>query len=83
MWDRITRFFLGSETIFLARIQTILGIVATIITYVDPSILAGVLPSEWFPWFLLIHGVMLEYLRRRRDPALAERRDTEPDWGVD
>ncbi len=66
MWKRITRFFKGSETIFLARLQVAVGIAAVVITYVDPQLLAPLLPTEWTPWLVVAHGFALEYLRRRR-----------------
>ncbi|MEW9808606.1 hypothetical protein [Mesorhizobium marinum] len=66
MWTRIKAFFADSETIFWARLQVFIGAVAEIVTYVDPQVLAPVIPHEWFPIFLVINGVLTEYLRRRR-----------------
>ncbi|MER9574909.1 hypothetical protein NKJ93_02460 [Mesorhizobium sp. M0028] len=66
MWTRIKKFFSGSETIFWARFQAALGVVAAVVTYVDPQVLSPIIPSEWFPWFLVINGVLTEFLRRRR-----------------
>lgn len=66
MWQRIKKFFSESETIFWARLQTFLGIVAAIVTYVDPAVLQPVLPAEWFPLLVLANGIFTEYLRRRR-----------------
>lgn len=66
MWERIKSFFRGSETLAWARLQVAIGSVAGVVTYVDPSLLAGVLPAEWFPWVLLLNGLATEYLRRRR-----------------
>ncbi len=66
MWTNIKNFFLGSETIFWARMQAFIGIVAGIVTYVDPQMLAPVIPSEWFPYFLVVNGVFTEFLRRHR-----------------
>lgn len=81
MWQRIKSFFRGSETLAWARLQTALGLVAGALTYVDPSILAPVMPAEWFPWFLLFNGLATEYLRRRRaDDLRVPERD--PDWDV-
>ena len=65
MWQHIKRFFKNSETIFLARLQVLLGTVLEIVATVDPSLFAPVV-GEWFPVFLIIHGVMMEILRRRR-----------------
>lgn len=69
MWIRIKAFFSGSETIAWARLQTLLGTVATVLTYVEPTVLAPIIPSEWFPLFLVANGLATEFLRRRRDPA--------------
>lgn len=66
MWTRIKRWFRDSETIFWARLQVVLGAFAAVVTYVDPAILAGVLPGGWLPWVVLCNGVATEYLRRRR-----------------
>lgn len=66
MWTRIKNFFAGSETIFWARLQAFIGVVAGIVTYVDPQVLAPVIPSEWFPAFLVVNGILTEFLRRRR-----------------
>ncbi|MER8455866.1 hypothetical protein NKH24_06965 [Mesorhizobium sp. M1300] len=66
MWTRIKKLFSGSETIFWARFQAALGVVAAVVTYVDPQVLSPIIPSEWFPWFLVINGVLTEFLRRRR-----------------
>ena len=66
MWAKIKAFFAGSETIFWARLQTILGAAAIAITYVEPTVRAPIIPSEWFPLFLFANGVATEFLRRRR-----------------
>lgn len=73
MWQRIRRFFLGSETIFWARLQAALGAAAILLTYVEPAVLAPMIPSAWFPLFLVINGIATEYLRRRRDEELRRR----------
>ncbi|MER8602777.1 hypothetical protein NKH48_03145 [Mesorhizobium sp. M1233] len=66
MWSRIKKLFSDSETIFWARFQAALGVVAVVVTYVDPQVLSPIIPSEWFPLFLVINGVLTEFLRRRR-----------------
>lgn len=66
MWQRIKKLFHDSETIFWARFQAILGVLAAIVTYVDPAVLRPILPADWFPWLLVVNGVFTEYLRRRR-----------------
>lgn len=68
MWDRIKTFFRDSETIFWARLQVFVGLAAQVVTFVDPSVLAPVLPADWLPWALVLNGVGTEYLRRRREP---------------
>lgn len=70
MWQRIRDFFKDSETIFWARLQAFIGIVAVIVTYVQPEVLAPVLPPSWAPWLVVANGFFTEYLRRRRDEAL-------------
>ncbi|RWK79646.1 MAG: hypothetical protein EOR51_12115 [Mesorhizobium sp.] len=66
MWTRIKSYFSDSETIFWARLQAAIGVVAAVVTYVDPQVLSPIIPSEWFPWFLVINGLLTEFLRRRR-----------------
>ncbi|MDW6020226.1 hypothetical protein SAZ10_00455 [Mesorhizobium sp. BAC0120] len=66
MWQRIKAFFSDSETIFFARLQAAAGIAAAVMTYVDPQVLAPVIPTAWFPLFLVANGIAMEYLRRRR-----------------
>lgn len=70
MWEWMVKWFKDSETIFWARVQMIIGILAAIVTYVEPYVLEPLLPPEWFPWFVLLNGVLTEYLRRRRDDTL-------------
>jgi len=66
MWNRITAFFADSETIFWARLQVVLGVIAIAVTYVDPTVLQPLIPPAWFPVLFLANGVFTEYLRRRR-----------------
>lgn len=66
MWNRIKTFFKDSETIFWARLQVLLAVIVGVITYVDPSLVTGIIPEEWVPTWLLISGLATEYLRRRR-----------------
>lgn len=70
MWQRVRDFFKDSETIFWARLQAFIGIVAVIVTYVEPQVLAPILPPSWAPWLVVANGIFTEYLRRRRDEAL-------------
>jgi len=62
----LKRWFRDSETLLWARLQTALGFAVSVLTFVDPQLLAPVLPSKWFPVFLLANGLATEYLRRRR-----------------
>ena len=72
MWTKIKGAFYGSETIFWARLQTVLGALAVGLTYVDPALLKPVLgDNTWgFALFMLGNGVATEYLRRRREPGM-------------
>jgi hypothetical protein len=64
-WSRVKRFFLDSETIFLARLQVLAGIVFTVLATFDPSVLAPIIGDKWFGPFLLIWGILAEVARRR------------------
>jgi len=66
MWDRIRKFVKDSETIAWSYIQMAIGVLALVVTYVDPSLVAPVLPVKWLPWFLLANGIFTKYLRERR-----------------
>jgi hypothetical protein len=68
MWEKIKAFFKSSETIFWARLQTVLGFVSLALTYVDPSVVQPIFggDAQKFGWFLLANGIATEYLRRRR-----------------
>lgn len=73
MWSRIKKFFNSSETIFLARAQVFLGAVLEIVVQTDPSLFTGFISAKWFPLFLIGHGILAEYLRKRRDEDLKNR----------
>ncbi|RWB98846.1 MAG: hypothetical protein EOQ56_19115 [Mesorhizobium sp.] len=66
MWTRIKSYFSDSETIFWARLQAVIGVVAAVVTCVDPQVLSPIIPGDWFPWFLVANGLLTEFLRRRR-----------------
>ncbi len=72
MWEKVKSFFYGSETIFWARLQQLLGVIAVALTYVDPTLLQPVFgDNTWgFAVFMLGNGVATEYLRRRREPGM-------------
>lgn len=66
LWQRIKTFFAHSETIFLARLQVLAGIILTVLATFDPSVLAPIIGDKWFGPFLLVWGVVAEAARRRR-----------------
>lgn len=69
MWQRIKSFFKDSETIAWARLQTALGAIANVITFVDPTLVTAVIPVEYARWiavYMLLNGLATEYLRRCR-----------------
>lgn len=66
MWQRIKNYFRDSETLALAWFTRALGVIAGAITYVDPSLIEPLLTPWGFSLFLLVYGIALEYLRRRR-----------------
>lgn len=57
---------MDSEVIFYARVQALIGILAAGITFLDPALVAPILPPEYLPWFLLANGLATEILRRLR-----------------
>lgn len=72
MWASIKKFFLFSETIFLARAQVFLGAVLATASTIDPNMFMS-MTGRWFPIFLIFHGALGEYLRKRRDTELKSR----------
>lgn len=72
MWDKIKHFFKSSETIFWARLNALLGALATAATFVDPSLLQELLTPRTFAIYVLVNGIATEYMRRRRDPNMGE-----------
>lgn len=72
MWEKIKKFFLSSETIFLARLQILIGALLEATAAIDPGLFSGLF-GKWFPVFLIAHGALTEYLRKRRDPELVSR----------
>ena len=66
MWIAIRHFFKDSETIFWARFQVLVAFIVGIVTFVDPSLVAAVIPVKWVPAWLLISGIATEWLRRHR-----------------
>lgn len=66
MWERIKKFFKDSETIFLARLQVLAGIVFGAFMALDPSLFQAYVPAEYVPIYLLGIGILTEVARRYR-----------------
>lgn len=69
-WQKIKSWFKHSETIALARLQVILGVLGVFVFNVlqDPNVVAaiqGVLKPQYVPYFIIGIGVLTEVLRRR------------------
>lgn len=62
----LKKWFDDSETIFWARLQFLIGAIATAMTFVDASLVQPILPANWGVYYMLINGIATEYLRRRR-----------------
>lgn len=69
MWGKLKAWFKHSETILWARLQAFLGLVAVVLTYVDPSVIQPIFGAnaEGFAYFLVANGLATEFLRRLRD----------------
>jgi hypothetical protein len=72
MWEKIKEFFAYSETILLARVQVFIGIATGAFLAMDPSLFQSIIPTKWFPLYMLGVGVLTEYARRRNDPNLGK-----------
>ena len=72
MWNKISDFFLRSETILVARLQTFAGIALGAFLALDPSLFEAYVPSKWVPVYLLAIGIVTEYARRRNDPNIGK-----------
>lgn len=72
MWHRIKAFFLHSETIFLARAQVFIGLALTSFAEVRPDLFTE-LTGKYFPVFLVIHGMVIGYVRKRGAKDLKDR----------
>lgn len=66
MWERVKAFFMRSETIFLARLQTLLGIISAAWLAMDHSAIAQYIESKWIPVYLIGAGIVTEMARRYR-----------------
>lgn len=66
MWQHIKSFFKDSETIFLARLQTLLGIISAAWLAMDHNAIAQYIESKWIPFYLIGAGIVTEIARRYR-----------------
>ena len=72
MLSRIKKLFLHSETIFLARVQIVLGLAVEVFIQMEPSLFSDLF-GKWFPVFLIAHGMLVGYVRKRGDKELKDR----------
>jgi hypothetical protein len=66
LWQRIRAWFKDSETIFLARLQMLVGILWSVLPTIDPTLFQSLVGERWFGMFLIVWGVITEIARRRR-----------------
>ena len=66
LWQRVRAWFKDSETIFLARLQMLAGILAGAWLTIDPSLFGAYMPPEWLPIYLFAAGIITEVARRYR-----------------
>lgn len=66
----LKKWFRDSEVLFWARLQMAVGVIATVITFVEPSVLQPILPPDWFPYLIVANGIATEVLRRLRDESM-------------
>ncbi len=76
-WDSIKSFFKSSETIFWARLNSLVGLATTALTFVDPALVQPLLTPQNFALYILLNGVATEYLRRRRAADLGKTAEAE------
>lgn len=71
LWPKIGSWFRDSETLFIARLQLLVGAVwgVLIATDLTPFLnIAGL--GEWVPVWVAFSGIVTEIARRARDPGL-------------
>lgn len=73
MWTKIKKFVKHSETIAWAWIQTGMGSIISILAFVDPTLVEGLLTPKAFAIYVLLNGLATKYLRERRDEELKKR----------
>lgn len=66
MLEKIKAFFKYSETILLARVQALAGIILFVVTTTDPNLIATYVPVKYVPLWLIAAGLLTEYARRRK-----------------
>ena len=78
-YEATKKWFLDSETIFMARLTAIAGLITAAVGSLDLSPLWSLFGTgtsftfkqvAWMGGFLLVQGVVLEVLRRRNAPEL-------------
>ena len=62
-WPQVKNLFSDSETVLLARLQVIGGVLLM-------TDLSNVIPAQYLPWYVLASGVMTELARRSREPGM-------------
>ena len=72
-WESIKDFFKRSETIFYARLQTIIGFIIAVLGTIDWSQIQSwdfTTPRQtaWLGIGLVVNGLVTEVLRRRNMP---------------
>jgi len=77
-WPKIRGYFKDSETIFLARLTSLVGFIATVAAGMDWSPFVSLAQdggfdakqAMWLGVFLIAQGVAFELARRARDPDM-------------
>jgi len=64
--NKIKAFFEYSETILLARLQYVAGLLLFVLTTADPHLVATYIPTKWVPLWLIFIGLLTEWARRRK-----------------
>lgn len=77
MWTRIRKFFADSETIFIARLQMLIGAILYVLATTDPNLLVPYISGKWVPVYLIGAGIVTEFARRLRAKDLGKA-DTDP-----
>lgn len=71
----LKKWFRDSETLLVARLNALLGFLATALTFVDPALVEPLLTPKAFAIYVLVNGVITEWARRRRDPGIGQEPD--------